>query len=88
MLADDGIAWYRSSTRAERGFCSRCGSSMFWRPDHGRYISVMAGTLDRPTGLKSACHIYVNMASDYYSIADGLPRYGDDYPDDIAPQLE
>ena len=25
------IRWYRSSDKAERGFCTTCGSSMFWR---------------------------------------------------------
>lgn len=88
LAAEDGLSWYRSSAKAQRGFCSRCGSSMFWRPDHGRYISVMAGTLDRPTGLEAACHIYVDMASDYYSLADGLPCYGEDYPGDVASQFE
>lgn len=34
----------------------------------------MAGSLDQPTGLRMAAHIYVEDASDYYEICDGLPR--------------
>jgi len=88
LLIDDGLRWYRSSPEAQRGFCSGCGSSLFWRPDHERYISIMAGTLALPTGLKGACHIYTDMASDYYSIEDGLPQYAEDYPDALMAELE
>ena len=27
----DCVRWFRSSDKAERGFCTTCGSSMFWR---------------------------------------------------------
>ncbi|MEE9589316.1 MAG: GFA family protein [Hyphomicrobiaceae bacterium] len=71
----DHLAWYRSSNRAERGFCSKCGSSMFWRrPDDGR-ISILAGTLERPTGLKTSHHIFVAVKSDYYDVRDTTPCY-------------
>lgn len=75
LLDDGGLRWYRSSPSAERGFCGECGSSLFWKPDHGRHISIMAGTLDTPTGLSADEHIYVADASDYYELVDGLPRF-------------
>ncbi|MBT8087569.1 MAG: GFA family protein, partial [Gammaproteobacteria bacterium] len=75
LVAVSSLGWYESSALAERGFCSVCGSSLFWRPRHGRHISVMAGTLDAPTGLKAIEHIYVADKSDYYQIADGLPQH-------------
>lgn len=36
---------------------------------------IMAGTLDGPTGLKTAAHIFVGDAGDYYEIDDDLPRF-------------
>ena len=78
LTADASLSWYASSASADRGFCNVCGSSVFWRPKHGKHISIMAGTLDAPTGLKSVEHIYVADASDYYTIADGLPQYAGD----------
>ena len=78
FIEDGGLRWYRSSATAERGFCSLCGSSLFWRPDHGAHISIMAGTLDVPTGLTAYEHIHVDSASDYYVINDGLPRFAGD----------
>jgi hypothetical protein len=75
LVADGSLSWFASSASADRGFCAVCGSSLFWRPKHGAHISVMAGTLDAPTGLKAVEHIYVADASDYYTITDGLPQY-------------
>lgn len=80
LHADKELRWYQSSAHAQRGFCQRCGSSLFWRPEDESYTCIMAGTLTRPTALSAAGHIYVHMASDYYSIADGLPQYEEDYP--------
>ncbi|MCY3877395.1 MAG: GFA family protein [Rhodobacteraceae bacterium] len=74
VSSDDGLAWYRASEIATRGFCSTCGSSLFWKPYHGRYISVMAGALDHATGLRLEKHIFVADKGDYYEIGDGVPQ--------------
>jgi len=70
------LAWYRSSDHAERGFCSRCGSSLFWRPldPKSGWTSIMAGTLDAPTHLRIEKHIFVADKGDYYTIDDGAPQ--------------
>jgi len=80
LLEDKGLRWFRSSAIAQRGFCEYCGSSLFWRPEHGRHVSIMAGTLDVPTGLQADEHIFVDDASDYYVIDDGLPQFSGDSP--------
>ena len=68
------VTWYASSPEARRGFCARCGSNLFWeRPGSGG-ISIFAGTLDLPTGLRLKGHIHVAGKGDYYEIADGLPQ--------------
>ena len=75
LLVDDQLRWYRSSDKASRGFCQRCGSNLLWRPEGEDYVSIWAGTLDQPTGLSAAEHIYVDDAGDYYEITDGLPQH-------------
>ncbi|MDH3586361.1 MAG: GFA family protein [Gammaproteobacteria bacterium] len=80
LLEDKGLRWFRSSAIAQRGFCENCGSSLFWRPEHGRHVSIMAGVLDLPTGLQADEHIFVDDASDYYVIDDGLPQFAGDSP--------
>ena len=64
------LRWFRSSPGAERGFCSDCGSALFWRADAEDTISVTAGSLDGPTGLKTRAHIFTDDAGDYYTIPD------------------
>jgi hypothetical protein len=68
------LAWYASSPEAKRGFCRKCGSSLFWRVDGADGVSVTAGSLKRPTGLKTVRHIFTADKGDYYAIADGLPQ--------------
>jgi hypothetical protein len=76
---DRGLRWIQSphsDARARRGFCAECGSSMFWDSPEYDTISIAAGTLDSPTGLRIASHWYVSQAGDYYEIpSDGLPHH-------------
>ncbi len=67
------LAWYDSSPGVRRGFCARCGSSLFWERSSSHGIAILAGTLDAPTGLRLVRHIYTADKGDYYAIADELP---------------
>ena len=71
----ENVTWYRSSARAERGFCKVCGSQLFWKPLGTDRTAITAGSLDQPTGLKSKIHIHVASKPDYYEITDDLPQY-------------
>ena len=68
LLKSAGLKWYRSSPMAQRGFCSECGSSLFWKPEHCQHISIFAGTIDGPSKLTLASHIYVAQRGDYYDV--------------------
>lgn len=70
----DGLKWYVSSPKARRGFCANCGSTLFWDGRGHDYIAIAAGTLDMPSGLKIAQHIFTADKGDYYAIDDGLPQ--------------
>lgn len=71
---DESLEWFASSETASRGFCRRCGSSLFWCPRGREYISIMAGTLDESTGLEAVEHIFVRDKGDYYQLTDDLPK--------------
>ncbi len=63
------LTWYRSSETARRGFCRRCGGNLFWeRVDNPTSVSIMAGTIDAPTHLKTIENIYCDDASDYLEL--------------------
>jgi hypothetical protein len=59
------LKWHRSSPQARRGFCKDCGSALFWEPGHLRHISISAGSLDQPTGLRAGSHQYREQDPDY-----------------------
>jgi hypothetical protein len=74
-----GLRWVQSPNSdagARRGFCAECGSSLFWDPPRRDIISIAAGSLDQPTGLRVAGHWFVSQAVDYAGLPDdGLPRH-------------
>lgn len=70
----ESLSWYRSSEKVRRGFCSTCGSALFWDPIGKDKIGVAMGAFDLPTDTRLAIHIYVADKGDYYEIADGLPQ--------------
>ena len=71
----DNITWYRASPDAERGFCSICGSTLFWKRSDEDYTGILAASVDEPNRLEMATHIFVESKGSYYEITDGLPQY-------------
>jgi hypothetical protein len=73
LLADETLRWVdspESDLHAKRGFCAECGSSLFWQGRDLPRIGIAAGTLDRPTGLRIAAHIYTHQAGDWDELPD------------------
>ena len=77
LTAAGELKWYAASDEARRGFCARCGSTLFWDGAGRDYISIAAGTLDDSSGLTVACHIYVANKGAYYEIGSGVPQVAD-----------
>ncbi len=67
LIEDRGLAWYRSSPEAQRGFCRECGAFLFWQPEGEARISFAAGALDGPSGLQVDSHWFGEDAGDYYA---------------------
>jgi hypothetical protein len=83
LVKSDTLKWYVAVPGFRRGFCSECGSSLFFEEDGGERVSIAAGTLDKPQGLKLAAHIFASEAGDYYAIEPSvpvLPRGGHQIP--------
>lgn len=71
---DKQLTWYCSSEKARRGFCARCGSSLFWDEYLSGWLRIAAGTLDQPTGLRTVAHIYTADQGDYYVLTDDVDK--------------
>jgi hypothetical protein len=74
VTGEDKIGWYRSSDKVRRGFCTICGSMLFWDPLERDWTSIAMGAFEAPTGTRLEMHIFVADKGDYYEIADGLPQ--------------
>ncbi len=74
ITGDENLTWYQSSAKVRRGFCSTCGSSLFFDPPARDWIGIAMGAFDAPTSTHLERHIFVAEKGDYYAIADGLPQ--------------
>jgi len=68
------LSWFQSSAKVRRGFCSNCGSSLFWDPPEKDWIGIAMGAFDSPTSTQLGIHIFVAEKGDYYEITDDLPQ--------------
>jgi hypothetical protein len=79
MLSDSELRWIKSpesESDARRGFCGACGSSLFWEAPGRPTVSIAAGTLDQPTGLRVVAHGHTALLADWDVMPDdGLPRH-------------
>ena len=67
------LNWYQSSSKARRGFCTKCGSSIFFDPldkQKHNWISIALGSFDSKTDIQIEKHIFVAEKGDYYQILD------------------
>ena len=84
ITKSEGLAWYQTSDAARRGFCRICGSNLFWEPFRLDATGIVAGSIDRPTGLKTIGHIFVGEKPDFYEITDDLPRFEESSNGELA----
>lgn len=78
VYGSEHVKWYKSSEKVRRGFCSNCGSSLFWDPldtKKHHWTAISLGAFDTPTKTRLKAHIFVAEKGDYYEINDGLPQH-------------
>ncbi|MHA7872514.1 MAG: GFA family protein [Hyphococcus sp.] len=69
-LEDDAqLGVYESSEWAERCFCKKCGSSLFWRLKDGSMHTVFAGAFDDLDGLDFTTEIFIDEKPGFYSFS-------------------
>lgn len=75
VFGEENVTWYLTTGKnVRRGFCSTCGSSLFWDPVGRDWTAISMGVFDTPTNTKLARHIFTADKGDYYEIGDGLPQ--------------
>jgi len=80
-IQNDSLKIYRSSKIAERGFCSNCGSSIYYKFLNGRgTYDIALGTLDDEPDLAVEAHIFYAskpLWSGEYN--DALPKFAEEH---------
>ncbi len=78
-IEDDGsLRWFSRQPGVEYGFCSRCGSSVFWRAsDRPEHVSICVGTLDR-SDLPAGGVLFREEAAPHCSPHPDVPTYARD----------
>jgi len=69
------LKWYQSSNIAKRGFCSRCGASVFYKLLKSKELDIAAGMFSNPTTMKTVSNIFTANKSDYYKLDLRLPLF-------------
>ena len=69
------LKWFKSSKRAKRGFCNKCGASLFFKIIGAKTISIAAGMFNRPVKLKTTMNIFVKGKSDYYKLDSRMTKF-------------
>jgi hypothetical protein len=64
VVSDSELRWHEYND-SRRGFCGACGGRLFWDRPTLETISIAAGSLDQPTGLKTMRHIFLDSAADW-----------------------
>jgi hypothetical protein len=74
-------ARYLSSQYAERGFCSKCGSTLSMHEEVlADRVQVTLGSLDEPDRAKIDDHVWTGNRIAWFEVKDDLPRYPKDSP--------
>jgi hypothetical protein len=75
VVVSGPVGTFHSSKTLERGFCLRCGSSIFSRRVSVGVIGLTVGSLDDPSLFKPDMHVWVSSRQPWLQITDNLPQY-------------
>lgn len=67
---EEHVSVFDSSAWAERGFCSKCGSHLFYRLKENRQFMLPAGLLDDEGGLIFDHQVFIDEKPPYYRFAN------------------
>ncbi len=73
ISGEASVGTYKSSDWAERSFCSKCGSALWYRFLPTNFYSFAAGHFDLPDGLPIKQQIFVDEKPDWYDLAQDSP---------------
>ena len=67
---EGNITKIRSSDWAERGFCNKCGSNLFYHIIDSDEFQKAAGLFDDQSNLKLSLQVFIDSKPPFYTLAD------------------
>jgi len=67
---EENVTVYPSSDWAERGFCKRCGTHLFYRLKTGDHYAVPVGLVDGGEAWTFDTQIFIDQKPEYYRFAN------------------
>lgn len=67
---EDNITKIRSSDWAERGFCKKCGSNLFYHIIDSNEFQLSAGLLDDQSDLHLSLQVFIDSKPAFYTLAN------------------
>ena len=74
LEGDEAISTYQSSDWAERAFCSKCGSNLWYKFKPTGARTFLVGLFDLPEGLPIKHQIFIDEKPDWFDIAQDSPK--------------
>jgi hypothetical protein len=73
----DELSWYRSTPDARRGFCSKCGSTIFFESERwADEVHIALAHMDGPIDRSPQAHVFYDTHVDWVELGDDLSRRG------------
>lgn len=70
LEGEENVTVYASSDWAERGFCRRCGTHLFYRLKSGDHYAVPAGLVDGGQAWSFDTQIFIDAKPPWYAFAN------------------
>lgn len=74
FTGEEHIVRYKSSDWAERGFCGKCGTNLFYHLLDRDEYALSAGALDDQSGLTLTGQIFIDEKPEWYAFANDTPK--------------
>lgn len=69
------VGWFAADSGLRRGFCMKCGTTLFSERQSAGVIGLSMGSLDHPELFEPTEHIWTSSKQPWLVIDDGRPQY-------------
>ncbi len=70
LEGESNVSTFRSSDWAERSFCNKCGSNLYYQMRDSDELQMAAGLLDDQSGLRLSRQFFIDKKPPFYTLAD------------------